>query len=723
MDMEKKEEKEEKKREKLPIDAKLLTDAVIELNISRRSVSLYPREHPFTRESLEKAFNLLQKLFEIRSSITIGIAKDTLVVDEYTLERKNPVFREFALSIHAKGIAAITFYSGATMDELLEFHQLITAKDVPVGKAFIELAEKKGLTHIKLSPLDISQFSFIEGSFREKASDAKIWEDYIYGLLEGRLADSDAEGVVLGLPPEAIADFINRKMDEDVAEVTYDRVITTYLKRRDDSAIRSEAFSKFISMVQSLSAEIKQQFLKRAFSSSPTDVREAEQLISELTQEEIERITRLFSEHSSVIPESLRNIVDKLTSAKRERGFFDMLKEGKALVDDVELDENIVRLFSDDQFKSFVAEGYQAMLERMLKGITLQDSPMLEEVRRECTEEIVDSAASELMLELVDLDTTSRDDFLNLLPRLFDLVNEFFETGRFEEISNVYNSLYTPALNGKFGAEASGMVESFFSSKETVSKMMDSLKVWGRLNREGVMRLAEALQRHLTEPLLDAVAEESDTFTRSFLLSVLVGFKGTILPHAARRINDKRWYVVRNVLYLLRECGGANYMHIVRPMTKHADRRVSMEALKTLLSFNAPGAFSYLRICLESSEPEVRDQAVKLAGTTRVKEAVPYLLQLLEKRDLVGIELEQKASIIRALGDIGDPRAVDTLERLYRAKSLLFRNAMEELRLEIVRSLRNYPSESVTPLLERGAKSENNEIRKISEEILNREKD
>ncbi|HUO77690.1 MAG TPA: HEAT repeat domain-containing protein, partial [Thermodesulfovibrionales bacterium] len=245
----------------------------------------------------------------------------------------------------------------------------------------------------------------------------------------------------------------------------------------------------------------------------------------------------------------------------------------------------------------------------------------------------------------------------------------------------------------------------------------------GRLNREGVMRLAEALQRHLTEPLLDAVAEESDTFTRSFLLSVLVGFKGTILPHAARRINDKRWYVVRNVLYLLRECGGANYMHIVRPMTKHADRRVSMEALKTLLSFNAPGAFSYLRICLESSEPEVRDQAVKLAGTTRVKEAVPYLLQLLEKRDLVGIELEQKASIIRALGDIGDPRAVDTLERLYRAKSLLFRNAMEELRLEIVRSLRNYPSESVTPLLERGAKSENNEIRKISEEILNREKD
>jgi HEAT repeat protein len=116
----------------------------------------------------------------------------------------------------------------------------------------------------------------------------------------------------------------------------------------------------------------------------------------------------------------------------------------------------------------------------------------------------------------------------------------------------------------------------------------------------------------------------------------------------------------------------------------------------------------------------VREQAVKLAGTTRVKEAVPYLLQLLEKRDLVGIELEQKALIIRALGDIGDPRAVDGLERLYSAKSLLFRNAMEGLRLEILRSLRNYPPESIQPLLERGLRSENNEIRKISEDMLNR---
>jgi len=87
------------------------------------------------------------------------------------------------------------------------------------------------------------------------------------------------------------------------------------------------------------------------------------------------------------------------------------------------------------------------------------------------------------------------------------------------------------------------------------------------------MRLAKHCNGTSPEPLLDALAEEADTFTEVFALSAC-RFKGTVLPHAAKRIHDKRWYVVRNALYLLRECGGANYVHIIRPLVKHADSRL-----------------------------------------------------------------------------------------------------------------------------------------------------
>ncbi|MCL5024365.1 MAG: HEAT repeat domain-containing protein [Nitrospirae bacterium] len=708
---------EEKRSEKLPIDAKLLSDAVIELNISRRSVSLYPPEHPITRESIEKAFEFLKKLFELRSSITIGIAKDTLVVDEYTLDRKNPVFKEFALSVHNRGIAAITFYSGLGVEELLGLHELITAKDMPTGKTLAELTQEKGLKHVVLTALDISKFGFVEDSLRQDGDETKIWEDYVYGLLEGRLAEGDAEGVLLSVAPEDIADLINRQMAQDTPEVTYDRVITTYLRKKEDSGINRDLFTRFISMVQNLSPTIKQQFLKRAFSGPSIDAGEAARLFGELTRADIEKMMTVFAEHSSLIPDSLRNLIDKLNTAKKGRGFFDLIVDKKGLVDDLEIDEHIMGLFSEDQFETFVTDKYQAEIERMLRGFEVKKSPILEEVAIECRDETVDRVASGIMLELLDSDRTGRDDYLALLSKLSELGSDFLETGRFEEISDIYNTLYSHSLAGKYREQASGMLESYFYSKDSIAKMVDAFKLWGRFEREGVTKLAGLLKRYLTDPLFDALAEEKDPSIRKFLLSVLAGFRNDILPDAVRRLNDDRWYVVRNMIYLIRECGGVNYVDRIEALAKHAEKGISIEAVKTLLHFNVPGTFSYIRLYLQSKDLALRDQVVRLAGAHRVKEAVPYLLEILEKKDLFGREWRYKIPVVKALGDIGDPRAAEALTRLYQSKTMLNKSDMEELKTEIFRSLANYPHSAVKPLLEKGLTSKNNEIRTISEKL------
>ena len=173
-------------QEKLPLDAKLLSDAVIELNISRRSVGIYPPEHPIVRQAIDRALQHLLKLFEIRPSITLGIAKDALVIDEYTLDRRNPVFREFAKSLHGKGIAAITFASGLTQAEMLRLHEIIAAKGGPSGAELAELAGRD-IPHVTFSTIDLSNFQFIEGVQRDEGARGSIWEDYVYGLIAGRL--------------------------------------------------------------------------------------------------------------------------------------------------------------------------------------------------------------------------------------------------------------------------------------------------------------------------------------------------------------------------------------------------------------------------------------------------------------------------------------------------------------------------------------------------------
>lgn len=708
----------EEASKKIPLDAKLLADAVIELNISKRSVGLYPRDHPIIKESLTRAFEFLNDLFEVSREITLGIAKDTLLVGDFVLDANNPVFKEFATSLHRKGIAAVTFRSGLSMEELLGFHELLVSRDSAVGQALSEKAAEKGLRTIKILPLDLSRFSFVEDRLREKDSDGALWESYVSGLIDGRLADSDAEGVVLNILPEHMARFMNERMAENAQEVTYDRVITSYLKKRTHSGINTGLFSKFLSLIENLSPELKQQFLKRAFSRPHVEAGDTEHLLRELTSYDIDRLKTMFDENSSLIPESLGNLLDKLQHAKAGESFFDRLSGNRGVIDDIVIDETILGLFKNDQFKKFVNEDYRKELQRVSRGAEALTRGMEEELEREHRDETVDRKFSEIVLELLEADYVGREDYLSLLTRISMMTDHFLETGRFYEISEIYNTVYSHTLTGKFKDEALGMLSYFFHSKEFLAKFIEALKIWGKADREGALRLARVEKHHLISPLLDAVAEEPVASVRKLLLLVLRSFGSDILPEVTRRLDDERWYVVRNMLYLIRETGGLKYVGHIRRLARHPNRQICLEAVKTLVNFKTTDSLSYIKLYLQSDDPVVRDQMINLAGTYRYNDAVPHLLGILEKRGVFGSKSYDKLSIVRALGKIGDPRALRNLSDLYHSKAIVFRTALDELKVEIFRSLENYPRDAATHLLEAGLRSKNDEIRTISERLL-----
>ncbi len=710
---------DEKKQEKLPIDAKLLSDAVIELNISKRSVGLYPADHPITRESVEKAFDHLKRLFDIRGSITIGIAKDTLLIDEYALDRKNPVFKEFALGIHGKGIAAITFYSGLAMEELLAFHGIMTSRESPAGRALVELGERKGLVHIKLTPIDLSGLGFAEGRVREDGSDVDMWANYIAGLLDGTLAEGDAEGVILNTLPTDIASFMNERdrSGHDHVE-TYDRVIAAYLKRREHPRIRSELLSNFISLVDNLRPELKQQFLKRAFMHPSMEPGEAEGVMADLSREDLEKIIKVFGEQPTVVPESLRNLLDKLNMSKNDRDLFNRLPGEKAVLDDILIDENILKLFGEDHFQAFVPGDYRHELELMLKGGRFQQVKMGEEAAKECRPEIIEWKSYELLIELSEADLVTRDDYLRILGEITRIVNDLLETGRFAELTEIYNAVYSHALAGRFRDEAASMLEYFFHSETFIKKMTAQIKIWGRLDREGVQRLVNVQKNYLIAPLFEALTEERDAAVRKFLLLVLIGLGRDAVVEAVRRLNDSRWYVVRNMIYIIREAEGIKYVQHIRRFARDENKRIRMEAVRTLIHLKAPDAMSYLKLCLKSDDADLRDPAVRLAGICRYREAVPYLLDLLNRRAVLGAEADFKISIIKALGEIGDPAAIASLVQICKSTSILHNPARERLKVEIFRSLSRYPRDELAPLLKEGTASRDKEIRTISEALL-----
>jgi hypothetical protein len=709
---------EEIKQRKLPVNVRLLSEIVIELNISRKNVELYPPDHPIIRESIDRALEYLKRLLKSRSSVTLGIAKNLLVVDEFTFDKKNPVFQDFALSLYGKGIAAIIFYSGLDVKDLIILHELIVMREGPIGEALVQMAEMKNLRHIKLSPIDLSVFEFKEGEFRLGVLESKILEDYVFGLLEGRLADKDAEDLVHKVPPEEIASLINKQMPEDAPGEACDKVIAAYLREKSKQVISREIFERFLVFLENLRTELKSQFLSRALSHHFSED-EFESVLAKLKEEDLRKLIEIFEISSVTIPMSLKNLLDKFSdTTEKVEFFFDMTAKGKAFVDDIEIDRGIVKLLEEDHFHTFVSEKYQKELELMVQGVEAEERQLTATLKQNSGERVLDWSLSEVILELLNSGSINNKDYLKLVTKLSGLVDSFLETGRFQELCDIYNTIYSYSLSGRFKIEASGMIEYFFRSEQFISRLITAFKFLGRYNTEAAIRLAKVLKLYIISPMLDAFSEEVNPSIRKFLLYLLGNMGVDVAHEAVKRLNDKRPDNVISMIALVRECGDKDDVTHIRHFAKDKNKKIRTEAIKTLLHFGDREGLSYLKISLRGDDPEIKEQAILFAGSYKVKDAVPYLIEIIEKKDILGYESYSKINAIKALAKIGDPQAIEPLKSLYKAKSLFFRKVQNDLKLEIFKNLKYYPDCSIKPLLELGIQSKDMEIISISKSLL-----
>ena len=55
-------------QKEIPLDTRLLSEAVIELNISRKNAGIYPPGHIQITNSIDRAFRILQKLIRYKAA-------------------------------------------------------------------------------------------------------------------------------------------------------------------------------------------------------------------------------------------------------------------------------------------------------------------------------------------------------------------------------------------------------------------------------------------------------------------------------------------------------------------------------------------------------------------------------------------------------------------------------------------------------------------------------
>ncbi len=311
----------------------------------------------------------------------------------------------------------------------------------------------------------------------------------------------------------------------------------------------------------------------------------------------------------------------------------------------------------------------------------------------------------------------SEDEYRTFTEIVKEQVEQFVWTGQYRQVLKTLEVFESHAEKDIFPDITLNLLQ-YYHSLDFISQFVESLRVIGRQMREESLLLCEYYGERIIPLLMDALVMEGTQTVRKFLLSLLKQFGYKVIPEAVKRLGDSRWFVKRNMLYILGELNREEVIPHVRSYCRYKNQKVSIEALKCLLSFGDRYGVEVIKEYLRSESKEKIMQAVALSDAFKIKEVVTDLIRLLAKKGITGSDLYEKIPVVKALGDIGNPVAVDALRDLLLSKSIIFKSVVERLKEEIYRSLKNYPYEAVQDIVHAGLKSKNGGIRKESLRLI-----
>jgi hypothetical protein len=174
---------------------------------------------------------------------------------------------------------------------------------------------------------------------------------------------------------------------------------------------------------------------------------------------------------------------------------------------------------------------------------------------------------------------------------------------------------------------------------------------------------------------------------------------------------DPRWYVVRNMILLLRRVQDRSAVEEIRRCADHPDLRVRLEAIRALFAFDSNVPRDLLARTIHHPDPRLAEAAVLLTGQHGISEATDLLVEILRRWDLLGRRRSIRLKALRALADLGAAAVLPRIAHFFREWP--FPIVAREERRAAYRLLGSYDEAARAPYVAQGERARDPMIREI----------
>lgn len=356
---------------------------------------------------------------------------------------------------------------------------------------------------------------------------------------------------------------------------------------------------------------------------------------------------------------------------------------------------------------------------------------------------IVPLTDKDLQMLVKELEKDSSDKTEKLVTILFEIVYQSEGMSDLEDtfmflkeaikFSMKYGEIYTvlnvlrrakeiledPLLTGD-AKEYIRMLFSYLGTEEIISLLAEILDSGIEIDEKVFGEFVEFLDKNAITPLVKFLGELKTIRARKRVIEVLIFLGRKDIQALERGLDDHRWYVVRNIIYILRKIGDKRAIEYLLRTVRHGDTRVRKEVIRALGELGGREVVQTIRECLDDPDVEVRIASARAFGNIGSEAAKKIILEKVSDKMFKDRDFEEKKEFYEVLSRWKDAEVFEFLIRSLKKKSFFNRTKNYENMACAAFSLGLLGDRDALPILYKYKDSNNKLLREFSSAAVKR---
>lgn len=224
------------------------------------------------------------------------------------------------------------------------------------------------------------------------------------------------------------------------------------------------------------------------------------------------------------------------------------------------------------------------------------------------------------------------------------------------------------------------MLSQYLGNEEITGYLAETLDSSVEIDANVYEEFVGFLDKNAIQPLIKYLAELKTIRARKNVIDALIILGRKDIQMIAKGLDDQRWYLVRNIIYILRKIADKRSTEYLLRTVRHSDIRVRKEGIKALGELGGRDVIQTLRECLDDPDTEVRITAAKAFGTIGSEVAKKIIFDKISNKMFKDKDFDEKKEVYEVLLRWKDQSVFDFLMTTLRKKTLFGRAKNDENR-------------------------------------------